>query len=153
MSILDGFTPAGVVGTVVEKVLSIVTKFVPDKNEAAKMTHEVLMSQLSGDLAAQTQQFELLKQQILVNLEEAKSDKWWKAGWRPYIGWGSGTALLYSAMFEPFLRFIATVAFGYHGTFPVVDTTLTMQVLFAILGVGAMRSYDKQSDRSNKDVS
>lgn len=143
MSILDGFSPAGVVGEVVGKVLGIVEKFIPDKAKAAEMAHEVAMSQINGALAEQAQQFELLKRQIDVNIEEAKSEKWWKAGWRPYIGWGCGTCLLYAGLIEPFAQFVALTVFGYEGAFPTVDQTVTMQVLFAILGVGAMRSFDK----------
>jgi len=48
------------------------------------------------------------------------------------------------AIFEPIGRFIAAVGFGYEGEFPVIDTTITMQILFGILGLGAMRSYDKK---------
>ena len=29
------------------------------------------------------------------------------------------------------------------GSFPTIDTDITMQVLLGILGLGAMRSYDK----------
>ena len=33
--------------------------------------------------------------------------------------------------------------FGYAGDFPVIDTDITMQVLFGILGLGAYRSFEK----------
>ena len=35
------------------------------------------------------------------------------------------------------------VLFDYTGSFPVIDTTVTMQILFGMLGLGVMRSYDK----------
>jgi hypothetical protein len=41
------------------------------------------------------------------------------------------------------IRFVAKVWFGYAGFFPVLDTNITMQVLFGILGLGAFRSYEK----------
>jgi hypothetical protein len=41
------------------------------------------------------------------------------------------------------LRFASKVWFGYAGDFPVIDTNLTMQVLFGILGLGVMRSAEK----------
>jgi hypothetical protein len=50
--------------------------------------------------------------------------------------------LAYAAILEPILRLIATL-WGYTGEFPVIDTTITMQILFGLLGLGAMRSYDK----------
>ena len=81
--------------------------------------------------------------QIDVNKEEAKSQSVFVAGWRPAIGWTCGLAFAYAAVFEPMLRFAAQVWFGYSGAFPAIDTDLTMQVLFGILGLGALRTAEK----------
>lgn len=81
--------------------------------------------------------------QIDVNREEARSGNWFVAGWRPACGWIGALALGYAALLEPFLRFGAKVWMGYSGTFPAIDTTITMQVLFGILGLGAYRSVEK----------
>ncbi len=83
--------------------------------------------------------------QIAVNVEEAKSTDPFTSRWRPFVGWIGGFALAYASIVEPVLRFVSQVVFGYMGSFPVIDTTLTMQVLFGILGLGAFRSYDKKS--------
>lgn len=83
--------------------------------------------------------------QIGTNTEEAKSTNWFVAGWRPYVGWICGTALAYVAIVEPIARFIAKVGFNYAGAFPVIDTTLTMQVLLGMLGMTAARSFDKKN--------
>jgi len=40
------------------------------------------------------------------------------------------------------MRFIATMS-GYTGSFPVIDTALTMQVLLGMLGLGVMRTGEK----------
>jgi hypothetical protein len=81
--------------------------------------------------------------QIEVNKEEAKSLNVFVAGWRPFVGWVCGTGLAYVAIIEPVARFIAKVAFGYDGEFPAIDTTLTMQVLIGMLGLGALRTTEK----------
>jgi len=81
--------------------------------------------------------------QIDVNKEEAKSSSLFVSGWRPWIGWICGNALLYVAIIEPIARFIATM-YGYTGTFPTIDTSLTMQVLLGMLGLAGLRSYDKK---------
>lgn len=81
--------------------------------------------------------------QIATNTEEAKSTNWWVAGWRPYVGWIGGTSLAYVAIVEPIARFIAQVGFHYAGPFPSIDTTVTMQVLTGILGIGVMRTAEK----------
>lgn len=81
--------------------------------------------------------------QIDVNREEAKSGNWFVAGWRPACGWIGALALGYAALLEPALRFGSQVWFGYSGAFPTIDTNITMQVLFGILGLGAYRSVEK----------
>ena len=88
--------------------------------------------------------------QIDVNREEAKNSNLFVSGWRPYIGWGCGTAFLYAAMFEPIMRFIAQVVFDYKGPFPQLDTNLTMQVLFGLLGIAGMRTYEKTKGVASK---
>jgi hypothetical protein len=82
--------------------------------------------------------------QIAVNTEEAKSTNWFVAGGRPFIMWVCGVAFAYAAIIEPIARFVATVGYHYTGAFPAIDTNLTMQVLFGLLGLGALRSYDKK---------
>ncbi len=82
--------------------------------------------------------------QIEVNKEEAKSTNLFVSGWRPFIGWVCGFALLYVAILEPFARFICTMA-GYTGGYPIIDTNLTMQVLLGMLGLAGMRSFDKKA--------
>jgi len=88
--------------------------------------------------------------QIEVNKIEAKSSSLFTSGWRPYIGWGCGTAFLYSALFEPIARFVAQVGFNYSGPFPQLDTNLTMQVLLGLLGLAGMRSYEKSQGVASK---
>ncbi len=84
--------------------------------------------------------------QIDVNKEEAKSGSLFVAGARPFIMWVCGFAFAYAAILEPLFRFIAAVIFGYLGVFPVIDTYLTMQVMFGILGLGALRTYEKRTN-------
>ena len=85
----------------------------------------------------------LLQAQVEANREEAKHISLFVAGWRPFVGWACGFALVYSAILEPLARFIAKVMFGYDGSFPTIDTNLTMQVLLGILGLAGMRSFEK----------
>ena len=88
--------------------------------------------------------------QIEVNKIEAGSSSIFVAGWRPFIGWGCGSAFLYSAMFEPIARFVAQVGFNYTGAFPQLDTNLTMQVMVGMLGMAGMRSYEKAKGVASK---
>jgi hypothetical protein len=79
---------------------------------------------------------------MAINMEEAKSEHLFVAGWRPFVGWIGGFALAYAAILEPFMSWCARL-YGSTVVFPTLDTTITMQVLFGILGLGAFRSYDK----------
>lgn len=119
----------GLVGTVIDRLI-------PNKAEAEK-------AKLEMAAALQAQEFQIQIEQIRVNAEEAKSTNWFVAGGRPFIMWICGFAMAYVSVIEPIARFIAKVWFGYEGEFPVIDTDLTMQVLFGILGLGAARSWEK----------
>jgi hypothetical protein len=61
-----------------------------------------------------------------------------------------GFAFAYAAILEPVARFVAAVMFGYKGAFPAIDTALTIQVLFGILGLGAMRMREKEKGVASK---
>jgi len=89
--------------------------------------------------------------QIEVNKVEAASENWWVSGWRPACGWIGAASLGYAAILDPLMQFIAKVVFHYSGAFPVVDTNITMQILFGILGLGALRSYDKKNGAVEKN--
>lgn len=83
--------------------------------------------------------------QIEVNKEEVKSSSIFIAGWRPAAGWVGVLAFFYAAFLEPLARFVATIA-GYTGLYPEIDTSLTIQVLFGLLGLAGMRSYEKSKN-------
>jgi hypothetical protein len=114
---------------------TLINKLFPDPAEAAKAQLELLKLQQSGELAAMVSQTD-------INKVEAASDSVFVAGWRPFCGWVGGAGLAYASILEPMARFAATLS-GYTGSFPAIDTTITMQILFGLLGLGAMRSFDK----------
>ena len=120
-----------VLGNLLDKVL-------PDTEAANKAKAELITMQTKGELDA-------LLGQLEINKEEAKSSSIFVAGWRPSVGWVCGIALAYSAIVEPILRFSATVWFGYTGTFPIIDTNLTLQILGGMIGVAGLRSWDKKN--------
>lgn len=88
--------------------------------------------------------------QIDVNKEEAKNPSVFVSGWRPFIGWGCGFAFIYIGILEPVARFVAKVVYAYTGDFPDIDTTITMQVLFGLLGLAGMRTYEKTQKVASK---
>lgn len=124
---------------------SVIERKWPDASKRVEELTKLEALRAKGDSEALAAHVQLLVGQIEVNKVEAASSHLFVAGWRPYVGWVGGTGLAYSAIIEPLMRFVATTMFHYTGAFPVIDTTLTMQVLLGILGLGAMRSYDKKN--------
>jgi hypothetical protein len=114
----------------------------PAQREAAKL--KLFEMQQNGQLAELAAETDLAKGQLAINQEEAKNPRMLVSGWRPFVGWVCGAAFAYAAIIEPVARFVSAVAFGYKGAFPTIDTALTIQVLFGILGLGAMRMREKE---------
>jgi len=121
---------------VIPAITSILDKVLPDANQAQEAKARILAMQDKAEL-------DQIAGQIQTNIEEAKNPNVFVSGWRPMVGWVCATALGYAAIAEPVLRFVATVGYGYQGTFPVIDTDLTLQILGGILGLGAFRSFEK----------
>ncbi len=85
--------------------------------------------------------------QIGVNTQEAKHSSLFVAGWRPFIGWVCGLAFTWTFLMYPILQF-AVVALGAPidlTLLPVMDLSEMMPVLLGMLGLGAMRSYERRS--------
>ena len=120
----------------------LITRLFPDPAQAAAANLELTKMQMSGELAQITGQLD-------INKVEAASTSVFVSGWRPFVGWVCGLGLGYVAIVEPIARFIATMV-GYTGNFPVIDTTITMQVLMGMLGLAGMRSYDKKNGVASK---
>lgn len=123
-----------IVGDIIETVGKVADDLFTSDDERAK-----------AELDAYNAESARMQGQVDINKEEAKSSSVFVAGARPFIMWVCGLAFAYASIVEPVLRFSAKVWFNYAGDFPVIDTNLTMQVLFGILGLGVMRSYDKKS--------
>ena len=131
------------IGSILDFGSKIIDRIWPDptQRDAAKL--ELFKAQQAGEFKEMEQAFEIAKSQIGVNTVEAASSNPFVSGWRPFIGWICGIALLYVAILEPIARFTATVVYHYAGPYPVIDTTITFQLLAGLLGLGAMRTAEK----------
>jgi hypothetical protein len=115
---------------IVEKVLS----YIPDPAQKLKAQQELMASLQSWD-----------GQQVSIDVEEARSNSIFVAGWRPFIGWTCGVAFAYKFVAQPLLIF-GLVASGsgidWH-TLPTLDAAEMTPVLFGMLGLGGMRTFEK----------
>ena len=131
------------IGSVLDFGSKIIDKIWPNPAERDAAKLELFKAQQAGDFKEMDQLFELAKAQISVNIAEAASADPFTSRARPFIMWICGFALLYVSIIEPIARFVALVSFKYAGAFPVIDTTITMQLLFGMLGLGGMRTLEK----------
>lgn len=134
---LDPITAALDVGKI------LIEKIWPDVTKQAQEIRLLEELHQKGELAELNARVKLLSGQLEINKAEAQHKSVFIAGWRPFVGWTCGVGLLYASILEPLMRFIATMA-GYSGEFPVIDTTLTMQVLLGMLGLVAARTREKE---------
>lgn len=121
----------GGIGTLAKDIRQAITGDLPAEKQA-----EIQQKIMEIELAA-------AQAQTKINEIEAQNENIFVSGWRPFVGWVGGSALCYAAILEPLISWVAQVGYGYTGSFPKLDTTITMQVLFGVLGLGMFRSYDK----------
>ena len=117
-------------------VTGLLDKFIEDKDQKAKLAHEIATM---GQKHAQ----EAMLAQLEINKAEAASGSLFKGGWRPFVGWTCGIAFAYHFVFQPLLIFI----FAYIGLetpdLPQFDVGTLLPVLGGMLGIGGLRSYEK----------
>ncbi len=77
------------------------------------------------------------------------------AGWRPFIGWVCGLAFAWTFLLFPVLQVII-VASGLPvdlSKLPVPDVSQMMPAVLAMLGLGAMRSYERKTGAERNSMS
>ena len=125
------------VNTLVGPVSSILDKFVEDKDQKAKLAHEIATM---SDRHAQ----EIALAQISVNAAEAASGSLFKGGWRPCVGWVCAIAFFYHFVGQPLIIFIVALAGVEIPDLPNFDMGTLLTVLGGMLGIGSLRTYEKQ---------
>tara|TARA_R110002050_G_scaffold272293_1_gene416065 strand:- start:161 stop:562 length:402 start_codon:yes stop_codon:yes gene_type:complete len=125
------------VNTLVGPVSNILDKFVEDKDQKAKLAHEIATM---SDRHAQ----EIALAQISVNAAEAASGSLFKGGWRPCVGWVCAIAFFYHFVGQPLIIFIVALAGAEIPDLPEFDMGTLLTVLGGMLGIGSLRTYEKQ---------
>jgi len=117
-------------------VKPVLDKWIPDAKDRLEAEQIILKGAMALDLA-----------QMEVNKVEAASASMFTSGWRPFIGWICGASLAYSVIGYTFLNWALALYSSASGhafpTLPPVDTTVTMELLMGMLGLGGMRTYEK----------
>lgn len=109
-------------------IAGLLGKFVEDKDQKNALAHEIAT-------LAQKEAHKNAALQLGVNKVEAAHKSLFVAGWRPFIGWCCGLGLLYSVLLAPLLDIWFEM--------PAIDSSILMPTMTGMLGLGALRSYEK----------
>ena len=121
----------------------IIDKLFPDKDAANKAKLDLLKLQQEGQLKELELEYGLLAKQSDINLKEAESPNLFISGWRPAVGWTRVLGLAYSVLGQPVMVACRVAA-------PVTDTSILIQLLFALLGVAGLRTFEKAKGVASK---
>jgi hypothetical protein len=83
------------------------------------------------------------KAQTDINLIEAQSPKLFVSGWRPAVGWLCVIGLFVQYLIYPLALWILPIIGHSEIKLPVIDISDLYPLLFALLGVGGMRTFEK----------
>lgn len=114
----------------VSPIAALLDKVIPDADERNRLANEIAT-------LAERQAHEINKAQIEVNQTEANHKSLYVAGWRPFIGWTCGIAMASNFLVAPYIAAFSGI------DIPTLDLNVMMPVLMGMLGLGAMRSYEK----------
>lgn len=110
---------------------TILKRTIPDPEARQKAIAELYLGLQASDLA-----------QMEVNKAEAGSGSLFVAGWRPFIGWVCGMALFYQFLLSPLAIWVGFMIGKPIPKPPVLDDHL-WELMFGMLGMGALRSFEK----------
>ena len=117
-----------ILSSLIGPATSLLDKVIEDKDEKNRIAFEL-------STLAERHANELAKGQLEVNKVEAAHKSLFVAGWRPSIGWCCSLGLLYHVLIAPLAGIWVEV--------PEIDPSLLMTTMTGMLGLGAMRSYEK----------
>ena len=115
----------------INPVAGILDKFVEDKDQKARLAHEIA-----------TMADKQVMAQLAINQEDAKGN-WFQSSWRPLIGWICGLSLGINYMVAPILG-------GFGITIYQADMSIMMPLLLGMLGISGLRSFDKYAKTDTK---
>ena len=118
-------------------VAGLLDKFIEDKDQKNQLAHDIATM-------AQKHAHESNMAQVDVNKAEAQHRSIFVAGWRPFIGWTCGVALCWHFVLAPVTMFLCAYIGVAISELPTFDMGSLMTVLMGMLGLGGLRTYEKQ---------
>ena len=124
------------ISQLIAPITGLLDKFIEDKDQKARLAHEVATM-------AQKHAQELAKGQLEINKAEAQSRSIFVAGWRPFIGWTCGIAMFWHFVGLPITMFFVSWFSMEIAELPQFDMNSLMTVLLGMLGLGGLRTFEK----------
>lgn len=121
---------------------SLLDRFFPDPEQRAAAQLELLKMQQQGDFKEIDAALARDLAQADINKMEASSTNSFVSGWRPAAGWVCVLGLMYQFLLRPMAPWLLNV-FGHPvPELPSLEGSL-MELTFAMLGLGGLRTFDK----------
>ena len=130
------------IGSLFDFGKSIIDRFVPDPAAKIKANYDLAALQQSGELARLAQEAGLAQGQVDLNKVEAANASLFISGWRPMIGWVCGLGLAFQFLAAPLLTWGAMLL-GTSIAVPLLDLGTLTTLLFGMLGLGGLRTFEK----------
>ena len=118
-------------------VTGLIDKFREEKDQKAQLVHEI------ATMGAKHAQEQVLAQ-LEINKAEAASGSLFKGGWRPAVGWVCAIAFAYHFILKDLIVFGVSFAGMDMPDLPEFDMGTLLTVLGGMLGIGSLRTYEKQ---------
>lgn len=122
-------------------VSNLLDQFVEDKDQKARLAHEIATM-------AERHAQERAMAQLEVNKAEAGHRNIFVAGWRPFIGWTCGISLAWHFVLSPVVVFVTAWIGVETPNLPTFDMDSLMTVLLGMLGLGGLRTFEKSKGLS-----
>lgn len=116
-------------GSVADLANNVINKIWPDKSDQEKQQLAAAVTLVQGQLS--------------VNQAEASNPNVFVSGWRPFIGWVCGAALVYHYILRPMLPWLLAMLGKPVPPIPPLDMGDLITILLGMLGLGSLRSFEK----------
>lgn len=123
-------------GSVIREVGEVIDKNFTSKRELEEKAMEIAAEQM--------------KAQTDINKVEASHPSIFVAGWRPAIGWVGAAALAYSFILRDLFCYMLAIWSPETACPPALQMDELVWIVTSMLGIGAMRSYDKSKKVDTK---
>ncbi len=128
------------IGGILKPISDVIDHVTVSGEDKYKLQTAMLQAQIAAQEATTTAQSD-------VDKVEAANNSVFVAGWRPAVGWVCASALAFQYLIRPLTQAVYAMLHQTAPALPGIDDNL-WQLMFGLLGMGALRSFDKAKGTS-----